>query len=118
LEFCGCKHSGDWYGKINRGALARGSSARETIEVDVETVRAGVEGTDGRRKVAYVVVGVFSWGGQDMDAIPKAFTYVANPQMRGTGPGGMQHASILQNIPEFDENANKLNLVLNSVHES
>jgi hypothetical protein len=53
-------------------------------------VRAGAEGVQGgeRRKVAFVVVGVFSWGGQDMDAIPKAFTYVANPQMRGTGPGG------------------------------
>ena len=80
LEFGGCKHSGDWYGKIRSSEFKKGSDVRETIEINLAEVRG--------LKIAYVVVGVFSWGGQDMSEIPRAFTYVANPAVRGSGPGG------------------------------
>jgi hypothetical protein len=86
LEFGGCKHSGDWYGKIRSGAFDKGGDVRETIEMDLAEVR--------NKGAAFIVVGVFSWGGQDMDEIPRAFTYVANPQVRGSGPGGKKLAAL------------------------
>jgi hypothetical protein len=76
LSVPGLKHSGDWYGQ----AMKTGSTARETVEIELEKLPP---------RVHYLVVTAFSYSGQDLNVLEDASIYLANPHQRGTGPGGM-----------------------------
>jgi hypothetical protein len=60
--------------------MKEGSTARETVEIDLEKLSP---------RVHFLVVTAFSYSGQDLDVLEDASIYLANPHQRGTGPGGM-----------------------------
>lgn len=77
LAIPGVKHSGD----IVKAPYPDG--ARETCVVNFAALLSRYP------KARYVVLAVYNYSRQEWDALEDASVFVANPNMRGTGPGGV-----------------------------